>query len=282
MTISTTDPSAGAEHEAHAGEAIGFDDVTVHVWDTRAKRRKLLLSNIDWRVRRGEHWGVIGPNGAGKTTVLGTIMGRRRPTSGTVCVLGHPIGTPQMRDPRGHVGFVEATPRAFSQNLSPVDVVLNGATGSVASQGRRITPQERERAVDLLILLGCEDLLDRRYTDCSQGERQRVLLGRALMRRPPLLLLDEPTTGLDLPARDALLNAMPRLAEEDPELATVTVTHHVEELAPSTTHILLLAEGRVVAAGPLEETLTEEWLTRAFGVELALSQVGNRWFARIP
>jgi iron complex transport system ATP-binding protein len=222
---------------------------------------------------------VLGPNGAGKTTMLSTVAGIRRPTGGTVTVLGKLVGSLGMRDPRAHLGFIESTPRAFAQRMSPVDVVLNAVGGSVAQQGRRSTEQERDRALELLRRLGCGPLLERRYQDCSQGERQRVLIARALMRRPHLVLLDEPTTGLDLPAREGLLQAMGALAQEMSHLATVTVTHHLEELAASTTHVLLLRDGRVTATGPVDETLTDEKLTDCFGVPVSLTRHGGRWAA---
>ncbi len=259
--------------------AVALTDVTVRAWDPRAAAWHELLHDVTWTVHPGEQWAVLGPNGAGKTTVLATVAGTRSPVAGTVAVLGRRVGSPRMRDPRQHIGLIESTPRSFAQRLSPIDVVLKGVGGSVAQQGHRSTAHERERAIELLRRVGCGELLDRRYQDCSQGERQRVLIARALMRRPHLLLLDEPTTGLDLPAREGLLHAMGALATEVPDLATVTVTHHVEELAASTTHALLLRDGRVTASGPVDETLTDEHLSASFGVAVTLSRVGGRWAA---
>jgi iron complex transport system ATP-binding protein len=261
--------------------ALALTDVSVEAWDRRAAVRHRLLSDISWTVRAGEHWAVLGPNGAGKTTLLAAVTGRLPPISGTIAVLGKPIGSPGMRDPRQHLGLVEATSESgFASRMSPLDVVLHAIGGSVAAQGRRPSPAERGRAADLLRRLGCGPLLDRRHRDCSQGERQRVMIARALMRRPRLLLLDEPTSGLDLPAREGLLHAMRELARTMPALATVTVTHHVEELATSTTHALLLRGGRIVAAGPVDEALTEASLTQCFGLPVSVSRPGGRWAAR--
>ena len=261
--------------------ALALEDVRVEAWDARGLRSRTLLHGLTWRVRAGEQWAILGPNGAGKTTVLRVIAGLLVPVQGRVSVLGRIVGTPRMRDPRTHLGFIESTPRAFAQRMSPLDVVLNGVGGSVAQQGRRATPAERERALALLWRLGCGALVDRRYADCSQGERQRVLIARALMRRPPLMLLDEPTTGLDLPARERLLQAMDALASEMPRLATVTVTHHLEELAASTTHALLLRDGRLIAAGPVDEVLEDDRLGACFDAPVGVRRVGGRWTAHL-
>jgi iron complex transport system ATP-binding protein len=225
---------------------------------------------------------VLGPNGAGKTTVLHTATGELTPTSGTVTVLGRELGAPGTRDPRPRMGLIEATPRSFALQMSTLSVVLRGVAGSVAGQGAKVEPRHVDRADGLLERFGCAHLRDRPFADCSRGERQRILFARALMREPAILLLDEPATGLDLPGREALLVAMTTLAAEEDQLATVTVTHHVEEMAPSTTHALLLRDGTVVASGTVEDTMTSELISACFGVSIALSREDNRWAARTP
>lgn len=259
--------------------SLAVSALTVRVWDERAADWRVLLSDVDWWVRPGEHWAVLGPNGAGKTTLLATVAGVLKPHSGTVSVLGKPVGAPGMRDPRAHIGLIESAPRSFAARLSPVDVVLKGVSGSVAAQGHRATEAERRRAVSLLQWLGCAALINRRYQDCSRGERQRILIARAMMRRPHLLLLDEPTTGLDLPGREQLLSAMAALADELAELATVTVTHHLEELPASTTHALLIRDGRVASSGPVGETLTAERLSECFGMAVGVQRTAGRWMS---
>jgi iron complex transport system ATP-binding protein len=259
--------------------ALELTGVTVRVQERRTREPRTLLRDVSWTVAAGEHWVVLGPNGAGKTTLLGAISGTVRPQDGAVRVLGHDVGARCMRDPRVHLGILEAAPRTFAQRMSSLDVVLHGIGGSVAGHGRRVPDEERAQAGEMLHRVGCAPLADRGYADLSQGERQRVLIARALMRRPPLLLLDEPTTGLDLPAREGLLGALVRLARELPALATVTVTHHVEELAPSTTHALLLRDGAALAAGPIEEVLTADRISACFGVQVAIDRVGDRWIA---
>jgi iron complex transport system ATP-binding protein len=240
----------------------------------------LLLRDVDWRVARGEHWAVLGGNGAGKTTLLRTAAGALPPSAGRVTILGERLGAIGLRDPRLRMAVLPSRPGTFSQRLTALDVVLLREAGPVALLGKAITPDEVRRAKELLDLFGCTHLRDARYGVCSQGERQRILLARALMRRPAVLLLDEPTAGLDLPGREGLLAAMERLAAEQPELATVTVTHHVEELPASTTHALLLREGRVIAQGAVGDVLTEERLTETLGLPVSLVRLGDRWAAR--
>jgi iron complex transport system ATP-binding protein len=146
--------------------------------------------------------------------------------------------------------------------------------------GSRTDQVDPDRARDLLDRFGGDGLAERRFAECSQGERQRILLARALLRRPALVLLDEPTTGLDLCGREDLLRALERLATDEPDVATVSVTHHVEELPVSTTHALLLRGGVPLAAGPADETMTADALSACFGLDLTLARDGGRWAAR--
>jgi iron complex transport system ATP-binding protein len=238
------------------------------------------LQDVTWRVREGEHWAVLGANGAGKSTLLDVVAGKVPVTQGSVAVLGSRLGAPGMRDPRRHLGVIDATPQPFARGMRPIDVVLNGVGGSVAEQGRRASAHERDRALELLGTLGCAAFLDRRFQDCSRGERQRVLVARALIRRPRILTFDEPTTALDLPGRETFLEALAAVARDQPGLATVTVTHHVEELPASTTHALLLRGGRVSDQGDATRTLGGPRLSACFGLPLTVRRSGGRWFAR--
>jgi iron complex transport system ATP-binding protein len=239
------------------------------------------LCGVDWTVAEGEHWAVLGANGAGKTTLLDAVAGRAPVTAGRVAVLGREVGSPRMRDPRRHLGLLGTGRATFAGAMTPVDVALNRVGISAAEQGRREAPEERERALVLLAQLGCDALLERRFGDLSHGERQRVLIARALMRRPPVLTLDEPAVGLDIGGRETLLDALATVAREQPGLTTVTVTHHIEELPASTTHALLLRAGEVVAAGDAGSTLTGEALTRCFGLPLTVERARGRWFAQL-
>jgi iron complex transport system ATP-binding protein len=241
----------------------------------------VLLDGVDWRVLAGERWAVVGPNGAGKTTLLSVAGGTLFPSEGTARVLGRTLGATDVRALRAGIGAVDArVAAAFRPRMTAVEAVMTGAAGSIVplADGRA---SAWPRAVSLLELMGCGPLAERQVATLSRGEQQRVLLARALMPSPRLLLLDEPTAGLDLPAREALLDRLDALAASHPGLAVVQVGHHLEELAGSTTHALLVRGGAVVAAGPADEVLREEPLSRCFEAPVRLARVGGRVLAVI-
>ncbi len=237
-----------------------------------------ILDDVDWTVRAGEHWALLGPNGAGKTSLVRLLGAVNHPTTGTVEVLGHRLGRVDMRELRAHVGLVSAAQRV-PPDATAHTVVLTGATGTVQPLWRRYDAAIRERARALLTEMECKELADRPFGVCSGGQRARILIARALMSDPGLLLLDEPFNALDLPSREDLIDALHRLAVSRPELTTVTVTHHLEELPPSTSRVLLLREGRVLAAGPAPEILTDELLTTCFGRLIEVTRHNGRWLA---
>ncbi|MEU6744443.1 ABC transporter ATP-binding protein [Streptosporangium sandarakinum] len=247
---------------------------------------RTLLSGVDWRVEYGQHWVVLGPNGAGKTTLLSLAAAVRHPSSGSVTVLGQRLGRVDLRELRRRIGLVAASQRLVDEGLLEDEgatahtVVLTGHTGSSAPLWDRYGPAEHERAHRLLADMGCKDLAERPFGVCSQGERARVRVARALMAEPVILLLDEPFAGLDLPAREDLIAAVEGLAASRPALTTVTVTHHLEEVPATTTHALLLRDTRVQAAGPAGEVLTGENLSECFGRPLRIDALDGRWYAR--
>jgi iron complex transport system ATP-binding protein len=230
-------------------------------------------------VRPGEHWALLGPNGSGKSTLLSLAGAVRHPSAGTVSVLGGRLGQVSLWDLRERIGVVDPALKILDW-MTVEDVVLTGATGTIQPRWECYGDRERARARELLALLGCLSLADREITTCSQGERQRVRIARALMPNPPLLLLDEPATGLDLPAREALLAALSSLAVARPELATVLVSHHLEELPATTTHALLLRQGIAVASGPVNDTLTSGHVSNCFGFDVRVRREDGRWMAR--
>jgi iron complex transport system ATP-binding protein len=224
---------------------------------------------------------VLGPNGAGKSTLLDVCAGVRHPSRGEVAILGETVGRVDLRALRERIGHVDVkTEEAFSPRRTAVQVVLTGATGTIQVLEERLDDPTRERAVRLLEQFGCAAVAEHAFASCSQGERRRILLARALMRRPPLLLLDEPADGLDLPGREALLAALALLAGEQPAPAVVLVTHHLEELPPTITHALLLKDGRAGACGPAPAVLADDPLSACFGVPVSVSRADGRWAAR--
>ena len=264
-----------------APPALALAHLTVWELAPRSSRRIPILTDVSWDVGAGEQWAVLGPNGAGKSTLLDIAAGMRHPSGGTVDILGERVGRVDLRDLRERIGHVDVkTEEAFSPRRTALEVVLTGVTGTIQVLGERIGDAEVQRAATLLSRFGCAEASDHAFADCSQGERRRVLLARGLMRRPPLLLLDEPADGLDLPGREALLAAVESLAADRPAPAVVTVTHHLEELPASTTHALLLRGGRVVASGAAPAVLAEEPLSACFGVPVTVTRADGRWSAR--
>ncbi|AXE80952.1 ABC transporter ATP-binding protein [Streptomyces atratus] len=240
----------------------------------------VLLDSVSLTVRSGEHWALLGANGAGKSTLLGLLGAVNHPTRGSVEVLGRTLGRVDLRELRSLLGHVD--PRhPLRSPLSVHEVVLTGLTNSVEPVPRwSASREQRARAERLLKMLGMGGRTRSRWPALSQGERGRTLIARALMPQPRLLLLDEPATGLDLAAREQLLDSLDTLREEHPELATVLVTHHLEELPASTTHAMLLRGGRCVASGPADEVLTTDQVSGCFGHPVRISRTDGRWTAR--
>jgi iron complex transport system ATP-binding protein len=240
-----------------------------------------LLEGIDWEVEEGDRWVVLGPNGAGKTTLLQVASGRMHPTQGVVGILGEVLGTVDVFELRPRIGLSSA---ALAERLPGEervrDVVVTASYGVTGRWREQYDELDHARAVELLGALGVADLVDRRFGTLSEGERKRVQIARALMTDPELMLLDEPAAGLDLGGREDLVARLAELASDLEAPALVLVTHHVEEIPPGFTHVLMLREGRVVAQGPLVHALTAENLSATFGLPLVVEQHGERWSAR--
>lgn len=271
----------GGSGAGQGGAALRFSGVDVWRWHAASGTRKLLLDGIDWEVRAGERWALLGPNGAGKTTLLTLAGAVDFPSRGTVEVLGETMGRTDVPRLREAIGFVDARAGArFAPMLSVRQVVRTGATSTIGYFEERLTGLDVDRADTLLGLFRLGPLAERRFADCSHGERKRALIARALVARPRLLLLDEPGAGLDLPGRETLLAALSRLAVEDAGLAVVLTTHHLEELPESMTHALLLREGRAVACGRIDDALGSETASACFGLRIEVARDGGRWSAR--
>ena len=240
-----------------------------------------IVDAIDWRVEAGERWVVAGPNGAGKSTVLAVASTRLWPSHGSVGVLGEEIGRVDARRLRRRIGDAGAAlAERFAPDLAAIDVVVSAATGALAPWWDAYSDADREWARELLDVVGVASLADRTFGTLSTGERQRVLLARTLMPDPDLLLLDEPAAGLDLGAREDLVDRLAALAARTRPAAIVLVTHHLEEVPPGFDRALLLAHGRVVASGPIDEVLADGPLSAAYELPLRVSRDGGRYSAR--
>ncbi|MFE6969999.1 ABC transporter ATP-binding protein [Isoptericola sp. NPDC057653] len=240
-----------------------------------------ILDAVDWQVNEGERWVVLGPNGAGKTTMLQILAARSHPTSGTAELLGERLGRVDVFELRPRIGFASAALADRIPGHETVrDVVLTAAYGVTGRWQESYEEFDEQRAKDLLAAFDVADLSDRYYGTLSEGERKRVQIARALMTDPELLLLDEPAAGLDLAGREELVGALSELAADPASPVLVLVTHHVEEIPPGFTHLLLMRHGGIQAAGPIQEVLTADNLSQAFGMPLMVAHGGGRWLAR--
>jgi iron complex transport system ATP-binding protein len=236
-----------------------------------------VLHDISLAIGEGEHWALLGPNGAGKSTLLALASAQRFPSSGTVEILGRRMGRVDLRELRQHIGSVDVRLR-MPGDLTVEGYVETGATQTV----QWIRPPgdaARRRVGELMTRFGLTDLADRSIAVCSQGERARARLARSLVGHPALLLLDEPASGLDLPGRADLLAAVEATATSEPQLASITVAHHLEELPATTTHVALMRDGRFVGQGDVGLLSDESALSACFGRAVHAHRVEGRWFA---
>lgn len=239
-------------------KVVELDDISVTLYGTR------VIQHVDWSVRDGQHWVLIGPNGSGKTTLLRLINGYLWPSSGAATILGKRFGEHDLRELRRSIGFASSF---MSEETPPEQGVLETVlSGRFASIGLYDRPSTREinRARSLLKKVGCLRFANKSYRTLSQGEKQRVVIARALMSSPKLLILDESCDGLDLDARESLLRLLDSLGQMKTSPTLIFATHRVEEISFVFTHVLLIKKGRVVAAGPKQRVLTSKNLSKGF------------------
>ncbi|HUB67241.1 MAG TPA: ATP-binding cassette domain-containing protein [Candidatus Methylacidiphilales bacterium] len=243
----------------------------------RVEREAVILREINWRVERGQHWAILGANGSGKTSLLSALTGYLMPSRGEIRIGAAKFGAADWREVRRTVGLVSSS---LGQRIEPDqtarDVILSGREGQI-NFWRRADAGEERRTARVLRRINAAHLAERPWLFLSQGERQRVLIGRALMARLRLLFLDEPCAGLDPVAREDFLKFLGKLARKRHAPALVLVTHHIEEIVPLFTHVLLLSRGRTLAAGPKAEVLTSARLSATFGAPVIVWHAGGRY-----
>lgn len=234
-----------------------------------------ILNDVSWTLRRGEHWVILGSNGSGKTSLLSALTGYLSPTHGEIALLGEQFGASDWRELRTKIGIVSSSVRQMMADAEPALLtVISGKYAMIDFWGR-VRADDRAAAGRILLQIEAAHLAERPWLVLSQGERQRILIGRALMAKPRLLILDEPCAGLDPVAREHFLAFLQRLGTRRGAPALILVTHHVEEIMPAFTHALLLRHGRVLAAGEKRETITSELLSRFFRGESFAHGVGR-------
>ncbi len=280
-----TDPAAPSRLSARpgpdgVGAGTGPAPVVALVGVGVVRDGRPLLDGVDWQVGAGERWAVLGPNGSGKTTLLKVAAMHLLPTRGDVEVLGERYGRCDARAVRRRIAFVSAAvSRSLRATLPAHDVVLTGRFGALEPWWHEYSAADHEQADELLAAGRVGARSAQAFGLLSEGERQQVLLARALMGRPELVLLDEPAAGLDLGAREQMLARLAELASSSAAPPMVLVTHHLEEIPPGTTHAALVRDGRLMAQGPVADVLRSDTVSACFGVDVAVERTGRRWYA---
>ena len=236
-----------------------------------------ILERISWQIARGEHWVILGANGSGKTSLLSALTGYLTPTSGEIDVLGRRFGETDWRELRKEIGLVSSSIRQMIPEIEPaLETVVSGKFAMIDFWGK-IEKRDRAKALKILQQIECAYLKDRPWMFLSQGERQRILIGRALMANPAILILDEPCAGLDPVAREHFLQFLQRLGSKKNSPTLVLVTHHVEEIMPVFTHALLLKEGEQYAQGSGRRVLNARNFSKIFGANIRLENKRRRY-----
>ena len=254
---------------------------TLEVRDITFRRGRLILKGIDWTVQRGQHWALLGPNGCGKTSLINIITGYDSATTGTISIDGAHYGDDDWREVRKRVGIVASTLVTLLESSEPVlDVIASGRDAKL-NLWQPPAKSLRAEARKLLKNFGCSYLADSLWGTLSQGEKQKILICRALMARFKVLILDEPCAGLDPVAREHFLQWLQKLGTRRGAPSMIMVTHHVEEILPCMTHVLVLKDGLVLAHGTKAEVLNDATLSQAYGAQVTLDQNGDQYHLRL-
>ena len=240
-----------------------------------------ILRDVNWSVQRGEHWVILGANGSGKTSLLSALTGYLMPTRGEISVLGETYGRSDWRELRKKIGIVSSSVRQMMSDDEPALATVASGKYAMIDFWGRLRRTDKAAASRLLKQVECEYLADREWGVLSQGERQRVLIGRALMAKPRVLILDEPCAGLDPAAREHFLHFIQRLGAHKNSPTLVLVTHHVEEIMPVFSHVLVLKAGGVLANGTKMNALNTRNLSEAFGARMKLRQSRQRYELKV-
>jgi len=239
--------------------------------------RTRIIEDLNWRVEAGQHWVILGANGSGKTSLLSVLAGYLMPTAGEFAVLGQQYGEEDWRELRKQIGLVSSSVRQMmADSETALETVVSGKFAMIDFWGR-MSRADQSRGARILRQVDCSYLAKRARIFLSQGERQRILIGRALMAQPKLLILDEPCAGLDPAAREHFLQFLQHLGEQKSAPTLVLVTHHVEEIMPVFSHVLTLRNGRVLSTGEKKSVLTSKLLSSAFGSPIRLKVRAERY-----
>jgi len=256
-------------------------EILIDIEGLELRREQRILRGVQWQVRRGEHWAILGPNGSGKTSLLSALTAYQSPSKGSIRLLGEKYGESDWRELRKKIGLVSSSIRQMiREEETTLKAVISGQDAIVNYWGK-ITPAMLRKGRKILREIECETLGEHSWAWLSQGEQQRVLIGRALMADPRVLFLDEPCAGLDMVARERFLGFLRKIGARRGSPALVLVTHHVEEIAPIFSHCLLLKEGKVLASGKIQDVLSSKNLSEAYGTKIRLKKRSGIYQAKV-